>query len=348
MRTILGPCNARLIEILATAHDTRTDVIEYDVDLYDERGDVTVNVNVVPLTDAASQFQGLAVVLEDITSEKPVNSAFSHYLSPAVIEQLLDDPARLTLAGEKRDLTFIFTDIAGFTTLTEQTETAVIMTLLDDYFDRLCGIVLEHGGTIDKIIDDALHVMFNAPADQKDYPERALVCAIELWKASEALRLEQHAKGVNLGQTRISANTGPAVVGNVGGTDRFDYTAYGDAINTAARLEGVNRYFGTRLCVSGSTKRPCTKIALRPVGHLILKGKTEAIDVFEPLLSAEVASQRLTDYLACYGLLERKQSGAAAAFAELAERFPDGRLINFHAQRLTGGETGSTIIMTGK
>jgi adenylate cyclase len=100
--------------------------------------------------------------------------------------------------------------------------------------------------------------------------------------------------------------------------------------------------------VSGATKRRCTKITFRPVGNLILKGKTEAIDVFEPLLPAEVATQRFTAYLACYGLLERKDGGAAAAFAELAEEFPDDRLINYHAERLAGSETGSTIVMTGK
>jgi adenylate cyclase len=269
-------------------------------------------------------------------------------LSPAVIEQLLDDPSRLSLGGEKRDLTFIFTDIAGFTTLTERTEPTVIIALLNEYFDWLCAVVLEHGGTIDKIIGDALHIMFNAPTDQPDHPERAMLCAIALWEFSEALRYEQRAKGVDLGQTRIGVNTGPAVVGNFGGTERFDYTAYGDSINKAARLEGVNRYFGTRLCASGATKRRCTKITFRPVGHLILKGKTEAIDVFEPLLPAEVATQRHTAYLACYGLLERKDAGAAAAFAELAEEFPDDRLINYHAERLAGSETGSTIVMTGK
>jgi len=193
IRNLLGHRNARVIEILETVYATRTNVVEYDVELCGDRADATVNVNVVPLTNSASVFQGLVVVLEDVSSEKRVKSAFSHYLSRAVIEQLLDDPSRLSLGGEKRDLTFIFTDIAGFTTLTERTEPTVIIALLNEYFDRLCAVVLEHGGTIDKIVGDALHIMFNAPTDQPDHPERAMLCAIELWEVSEALRYEQRA-----------------------------------------------------------------------------------------------------------------------------------------------------------
>ena len=348
IRDVLGAPNAELVKLLERVYQTRSDVAEYDIELVNHRGGATVNVSVVPLTDAESNFQGLVLVLEDITNEKRVKSAFSHYLAPAVIDQLLDDPNRLTLGGEKRDLTFLFTDIAGFTTLTERTEPAVIMELLNDYFDRLCDIVLEHGGTIDKIVGDALHVMFNAPTDQPDHPQRAVACAMALWSDSEDFRRLQSSRGIDLGRTRIGLNTGSAVVGNFGGKERFDYTAYGDSINTAARLEGVNRYFGTRICVSGSTKQRCASVVFRPVGHLVLKGKVEPIDVFEPLLPEEPGSERINQYLACYGLLERKDPAATEAFAELRQRFPDDRLIEYHAERLAGGETGTTIVMTGK
>ena len=346
---IFGPGNQHLIDVVEQVHQSRVSVVEYDVDLHRNDGDIsTVNINVLPLTDGEQEFQGLVVVLEDITSEKRVKSAFSHYLAPAVIEQLLEDPNRLALGGEKREMTFLFTDIAGFTTLSEKVEPTVVVKLLNEYFERMCSIVLDHGGTIDKIVGDALHVMFNAPADQPDHAERAVRCALELGTFCDEFMRLQTEQAIAFGETRLGINTGPAVVGNFGGTIRFDYTAYGDTINTAARLEGANKYLGTRICVSSETTRQCPNLVFRPVGRLLLKGKAEAIEVFEPLPASEKSSEKLQAYLQAYEMMEKLDTQALGRFQQLAKRFSTDRLIAYHTARLSDGEGGSTIVLTGK
>ena len=349
MEKILGASNRHLIDIVKRVHRTHTSAVEYEVDLHGADAEAsTVNINVLPLTDGDEEFQGLVVVLEDITSEKRVKSAFSHYLAPAVIEQLLEDPNRLALGGEKREMTFLFTDIAGFTTLSEKVEPTVVVQLLNEYFDKMCRIVLDHGGTIDKIVGDALHVMFNAPTDQPDHAERAVLCALDLSAFCDRFMQEQAEQAIALGETRLGINTGPAVVGNFGGTIRFDYTAYGDTINTAARLEGANKYLGTHICVSHETKLQCPHSVFRPVGRLVLKGKTEAIQVFEPLPTSAATSDKLRDYLQAYEMLEKLDIRALPTFERLAERYSGDRLIAYHRARLADGESSATIVMSGK
>ncbi len=349
IRTLLGERNRPAIAVLQQVYESLRSASEYDIDLYGVAGPVaTVNLNVQPLLDAENAFQGLVVVVEDITSEKRIKSAFSHYLAPAVIEQLLAEPDRLALGGEKRELTFLCTDIAGFTTLSERIEPGVLVRLLNEYFDRICDIVLHHGGTIDKIVGDALHVMFNAPTDQSDHAERAVQCALDLDVACQQFIAQQAGDGVALGDTRIGVNTGPAVVGNFGGTARFDYTAYGDSVNTASRLEGANKYLGTRICVSEASRAKCAALDFRPVGRLILKGKTEATEVFEPAQPGELPPSLRSDYERAYELLAAGDARARGAFESLAAHYPRDRLVAFHARRLAAGERGATIVMTGK
>lgn len=346
---ILGPDNQSLIDLCERVQQSHTGVVEYDVRVH-RPGDATniVNVNVLPLTDGDEAFQGLVVVLEDLTREKRVKSAFSHYLAPAVIEQLLEDPTRLALGGEKREMTFLFTDIAGFTTLSEKVDPTIVVQLLNEYFDGMYSIVLEHGGTNDKIVGDALHVMFNAPTDQPDHADRAVSCALALGTFCEEFRRKQARRSIALGETRIGINTGSAVVGNFGGTIRFDYTAYGDAINTASRLEGAGEYLGNCICVSSATRDQCPDLVFRPVGRLMLKGKSEAIEVFEPLPSEERSSDKQRAYLQAYEILEMNDPKALTSFAKLSNRFPSDRLIAYHAARLAQGQSTSTIVLSGK
>ncbi len=277
-----------------------------------------------------------------------LRSAFGHYLAPTVIEQLLDDPNRLKLGGERREMTFLFTDVAGFTALTEGIEPAELVRLLNDYLDETCAIVFRNGGTIDKIVGDALHVMFNAPSDQPDHAQRAVTCAIELDAFCHRFAETKRASGTAFGETRIGVNTGYTVVGNFGGTQRFDYTAHGDAINTAARLESVNQHLGTRVCVSEPAMRACDGIEFRPVGSLVLKGKTEGIAVFEPVTEKSAACASLEAFKAAYRLLEAEDPAATEAFTRLNEDDPDDGLVAFHLARLRAGQTGTRIVMTSK
>jgi adenylate cyclase len=286
-----------------------------------------------------------------------IRDAFSKFLAPTIIKQLEADPSRLRLTGESRMMTFLFTDIADFTAMMEKCDPAIVVPILNDYLDSACGIVLRHGGTIDKIVGDALVVFFNAPLDQPDHAERAVACALELDTFSRAHREHHAAQGTDFGRTRIGVNTGVAVVGNFGGNLRFDYTAHGDAINTGARLESANKALGTSICVSRSTVDGCTKFHFRPVAELLLKGKTEAIEVFEPVTAAEVSGPKIVSYLAAYQRMAREGDGAAGVFEELAARYPDDPPIALHAERLAASArerrqnlkvSGCTIIMGEK
>jgi adenylate cyclase len=265
-----------------------------------------------------------------------------------VVDQLIADPRRLKLGGEKREMTFLFTDIANFTSLTEKLEPTTLVQMLNEYLDGTSRIVLQYGGTIDKIVGDALHVMFNAPTDQPDHADRAVGCALELDTFCQSYAHDQNLLGVKLGETRIGVNTGTTVVGNFGGMIRFDYTAHGDAINTAARLESANRFLGTRICVSVTTKDNCKNGRFRPVGKLKLRGKADELEVFEPIDEAHIDDQNLDEYENAYALMEGCDPDAVDCFRLLSERYPDDRLIAFHACRLEAGNYGTAIILSEK
>ena len=349
IRHILGETNAGLRQMIDEGYDTRRSLSQYDVHLLRSPGDTsTINISVLPLNDADGVFKGLVIAIEDITRENRVKHAFSHYLAPSVIDEMLADPANLSLGGKKREITVLFTDIEGFTSTAEALDPEALVYLLNEYLDETCEIVLRYNGTIDKIVGDALHVLFNAPLEQADHAERAIRCALELDACCRALRTRQRQRGAAFGRTRIGINTGSCVVGNFGGASRFDYTAHGDAINTAARLEGVNKYVGTTICVSESAMIQCKEIDYRPIGQLVMYGKTKPIDVYEPLASSAPTIGRLPLYLEAYEDMALGKPKAVEAFENLARLYPEDGLVNFHASRLRAGQAGTLIRMVDK
>jgi adenylate cyclase len=285
---------------------------------------------------------------EEQARRRFIHGAFSKYVAPTIVEHLIEHPEKLRLGGERRNLTFLFTDIADYTTLTENTEASLLVTIMNEYFDGACAIILEHGGTIEKFVGDALHVMFNAPLDQPDHQQRAVACALALDAFCQAFAARQRTRKIKFGVTRIGVNTGVTVVGNFGGANRFDYSATGDAINTAARLESVNKQTGTRVCVSGTTIEHCNGVAHRPVGELILKGKSEPVAAFEPVSGGDRSYANIEAYLAAYQLMANGDPGAEHAFRKLSETYPEDGLIRFHLERLAAGESGSVVVMKEK
>jgi adenylate cyclase len=211
---------------------------------------------------------------------------FSQYLAPALVDQLVHSSWRARLGGEPREISCLFTDLEGFTDFAEHARPDELVAILNTYLDALCSIAIDHGGTVVKLIGDAVHVIFNAPVDQPDHAARAVACAQAIDAFAEKFSREQQARGIPFGSTRIGVNSGHAIVGNFGGNRRFDYSAYGDTINTAARLEAANKELGTRICVARSTVELCGADRFRPIGSLMLKGKTGSIDIFEPLLKS--------------------------------------------------------------
>jgi class 3 adenylate cyclase len=274
---------------------------------------------------------------------KFIRQAFARFISPAVVDQLVSDPSRLSLGGERKDLTCIFTDLAGFTTLIENLEPPVVLPLLNRYLDGLCKIVLEHDGTIDKIVGDALHAFFGAPVEQLDHPQRAMTCALALAEFADDFANQEIAVELGFGHTRIGVHSGVAVVGNFGGDSFFDYTAHGDVVNSAARLETANKPLGTRTCVSGATASRCPNIEFRPVGKLLLKGKAQEIEAFEPFPKNDSRRAPPDEYDKAFALLQDGKPSALAAFMDLQRAYPEDPLAAFHAKRLSAGESGTVI-----
>ena len=274
-----------------------------------------------------------------------IREAFARFISPAVVDRLVSDPSRLSLGGERVELTCIFTDLAGFTSLIENLEPPVVLPLLNKYLDGLCRIVLEHDGTIDKIVGDALHAFFGAPVEQQDHPQRAMSCALALAEFAEEFVTQEHAVSLGFGHTRIGVHTGVAVVGNFGGESFFDYTAHGDVVNSAARLETANKGLGTRTCVSAATASRCPEIRFRPVGKLLLKGKAQEIEAFEPFPENDSKRAPADAYDSAFALLRSGDARALTEFAALLEAYPEDPLTAFHAKRLSAGEGGVVVIL---
>jgi adenylate cyclase len=273
------------------------------------------------------------------------HASLSRYFSPNLALRLASDADAVSLAGQRREVTSLFTDIAGFTTLVESLEPDVISPLLNDYLTGMADIVFQHDGTVAKIIGDALHVLFGAPGDQPDHAALAAACALDLDRYARSIQERWLQKGIRLGETRIGAHSGPAIVGNFGGGRFFDYNAYGDTINIAARLEAVNKQLGTRICVSGDLASQIPAFAGRPVGDIILRGRSSAMRVFEPLTAEQHAHPSAENYLKAFHLLEASDAGAMAAFAAHVGNFPDDKLGGFHLRRLLNGATGTQIVM---
>jgi adenylate cyclase len=272
-------------------------------------------------------------------------ASLSRYFSPNLAQRLASDADAVDLCGQRREIATLFTDIASFTSLVESLEPNVLGPLLNEYLTGMTDIVFAHDGTVAKIVGDALHVLFGAPADQPDHAARAVACALELDDYAQSFRERCRGKGIALGVTRIGVHAGPAIVGNFGGGHFFDYTAYGDTINVAARLEVANKQLGTRICASAAVAEKAKDFRGRPVGDLLLRGKSESLRAFEPLRVEYYDDPATESYLDAFGKLEAGDPGATAAFAAHLGRQPEDRLASFHLKRLLNGETGARIVM---
>lgn len=213
-----------------------------------------------------------------------IKSAFKQYLSPDVIEHILEDPDQLKLGGEKREISIFFSDLQGFTTISENLSPEGLTKLINEYLTAMTDIIQEEGGTIDKYEGDAIIAFWNAPISFEDHALRCVRAALRCQERLTELRpYFREMTGHNL-HMRIGINTGDAVVGNMGSHTRFDYTMLGDSVNLAARLEGVNKKFGTETIISEFTKKKIDGIKTREIGRVRVVGKTQSITLYEPYL----------------------------------------------------------------
>ncbi|MBP5437267.1 MAG: adenylate/guanylate cyclase domain-containing protein [Treponema sp.] len=228
--------------------------------------------------------------------KKYIKTAFSQYLSPIVIDELVADPAKLKLGGERKQITCYFSDVQGFTSISEGLDPAELTAFLNEYTSEMSDVITNSGGTIDKYEGDAIIAFWNAPTDQEDHALRAVEAAIRCQERLEEMQEQLVKISRKSVKQRIGLNTGYAVVGNMGSRMRFNYTMLGDSVNLAARLEGQNKSFGTYTMCSAETKNAAvehgTKLKFRELARLQVVGKKEAVTVFEPM-SPSVFAKRV-------------------------------------------------------
>ncbi|MBL8756476.1 MAG: adenylate/guanylate cyclase domain-containing protein [Planctomycetes bacterium] len=272
--------------------------------------------------------------------KREMRRAFQSYLAPEVLAEVLADPNALRLGGETRDVTLFFTDLQGFTSLAEKSEPQQLVAFLNDYFTRMCAPVLAERGVIDKFIGDAIMAIFGAPVPAADQGRAAVHAALAALQTSASIADELRARGLPPIATRIGVHRGQAVVGNMGSSSRFDYTAIGDTVNLAARLEGANKAFGTHCLVSETAWADAAATVLgREVGRIAVVGRKEPIRVFEPLaLRAAATPEQVeqarawADALATVDAADRV--AARTGIERFAARWPDDPLAKRWLQEL--------------
>jgi class 3 adenylate cyclase/CHASE2 domain-containing sensor protein len=213
--------------------------------------------------------------------KRRIKSAFSKYVAPDVVEGLVADPSRLKLGGEKREISVLFSDLAGFTSLSETMDPQELLSLLNEYLDAMVDIVHEESGTLDKYIGDAIMALYGAPNSLADHAARACRTAVRMQRRLAELDAMWREQGRPALHMRIGINTGTPVVGNIGGEKRFDYTALGDSVNLAARLEPACKTYGVDIMISEATRvHAGDAIVVRELDLLAVYGKAQPVPVY--------------------------------------------------------------------
>jgi adenylate cyclase len=261
--------------------------------------------------------------------KQAIRGMFAQYMSEVVISHLLQHPEKLKLGGERRRITLFFSDLAGFTTLSERLDPETVVALLNDYLSRMTEIILEEEGTVDKFEGDAIMAFWGAPLDQEDQAVLACRAALRQAAALHDLNRQFAAQGLPTLTLRIGLHTGEAIVGNLGSQKRFDYTVIGDTVNLASRLEGLNKFYGTAIMASQATVQECRDLLeFRELDWVAVKGRAAPVTVYEVMaLKGELTpAQSAARHQFAQGLKlfrERAFAQAAQAFAAALVHLPE-------------------------
>lgn len=293
-------------------------------------------------------FLGAGIAARAVGSEQRrfAHSALGKYLPVDIANEIMRDPEQLGLKGEKREIHALFTDLEGFTRLSHAIEPEQLSTLLNAYLDAMSDTVLEHGGTIDKFVGDAVVAFWGAPIARDDDADRAVLAAVAMYECGEAFRRSADPALPPIGVTRVGLHRGEAVVGNFGGQRRIQYTALGDGMNTAARLESANKALKTAILVSTQAKQRTNLNIFRPMGRIVLSGRATPIEVWEPVPRMNGAlRQRLCE------LWERFDSGDETALAgveQAAAEHPEDAALQNLVYRLREAGPGGHFVLGSK
>ncbi|KXK27630.1 MAG: Adenylate cyclase 1 [candidate division WS6 bacterium OLB20] len=249
---------------------------------------------------------------------------FYRYLNEPLLNILIEDTSRLSLGGESRDMSVLFSDIRGFTSISEKMSSRELITMVNDYLHFMTDIILSKNGTIDKYIGDAIMAFWNAPVDDAQHAINAVLAALTMQERLEIFNRDypQYPE-IAIG---IGINSGDMTVGNVGGEQRFDYTVLGDNVNLGSRLEGLTKKYGVTCIVSESTKKAAEKqvhddsVLFRLIDNVIVKGREKPIRIYQPLRNTPKNKQLLSDFSKAY---DRYCSGDFTRAAKLLQIIDD-------------------------
>lgn len=249
------------------------------------RGDFATRVEVRSRDELGEVARAINDMAEGLEEGAFVKNTFKRYVSAAVVNEILKDPGRVKLGGERREMTVFFSDIAGFSTLAEKMEPEKLVELINEYLGVMTELIFAHRGTLDKYEGDAIMAFWNAPIHQEDHALRACRAALDNLAALRRLQEGWAERGLIGFEIRIGINTGPMIVGNMGSPARLEYTVLGDAVNVGARLEQENKKFGTRIMISESTLKAAglENLNVRELGQITVKGRSAEVKVYELL-----------------------------------------------------------------
>ena len=241
--------------------------------------DTTVDLSVSPLINNVNETTGVVVTLQDISKEAKIKNTFKRYVSDHVVEQLLNDDTKLKLGGERKDITVLFSDLRGFTSMSEKMTPEEVVTTLNEYFTEMIGIIFRNGGTLDKIVGDELMAVFGTPISAPDDTIRAVKAAIEMRDKLKEFNSGRDKKGFTELKMGIGINSGIAVSGNIGSPERMDFTVIGDTVNLGARLCSHAKH--DEIIISSSVYGKIkTQFAIESLEPIQVKGKEKLVDVW--------------------------------------------------------------------
>lgn len=299
--------------------------------------EITIRKTLAEINELKRAHQALAAAERE-------KACLAQYFSPTLVNKLSSEPSPLHLGLDRREMSFVFTDLAGFTNMIERTDPAVIVPLLNDYFGEMVEIIFRNEGTIESLVGDGVNVFFGAPVQQPDHARRAVTCALEMDAFSRKFLKQKRTEGVSIGDTRIGVNTGSCLVGNFGCGSLVRYGANGRTVNITARLQTANKLFGTHICVASSTVHGADEAAsFLPIGQLLLKGTSQPVTAYTPISGNDMNLESNEAYLNAYRLLEEDNAAGTAAISKVVQDYPEMRLAVMHQKRLARGQEGVLV-----
>lgn len=277
-----------------------------------------------------------------------IRSTFGRYIPEALASALEKGTIELELGGHEAHVTAMFTDIEGFTTISETYPSDQLVTLLNRYFAEVLEVIEKHHGMVVDFIGDGLFAIFGAPVANQQHSDLAITCALDMIERTEAFERQLAAENISWGRTRIGLNTGRVIAGNVGGAGRQKYTALGDVVNTAARIEGLNKQVGTRMLAASTTLTEATvKQTWRSVGVYRFVGKANPLEIFEAV-SNDADPTQLKEFATCLAACRRNAPDAAGLVDSYTAKYGEDKVLTLHRSYLEQGQNCDVILLNKK